>query len=278
MNGFALKTFSKMRFKIILHLPHPNNVTLPINYQFELSSWIYRTIEHANPDFSAWLHEKGYSSGAQRFKFFTFSHIDIPYGGFERSDDRLIIRSETCSLQISFLLEDAALPFITGIFQHQEFEIGDKTSRARFRVKSIELQPEPEFSNQMSFATLSPIVVSRSRLSEGNKNAQYLSPGEPAYERLFLHNLIDKALVANPKLADTLAATNDFHFQHQGTVYKKGVIIKAGTPMQTKVIGYAFHFTVNAPKELLRIGFHAGFGENNSQGFGCVKIIKANKF
>ncbi len=35
--------------------------TLPINYQYALSSWIYKVIASADEQYSAFLHEKGFS-------------------------------------------------------------------------------------------------------------------------------------------------------------------------------------------------------------------------
>ena len=42
--------------------------------------------------------------------------------------------------------------------------------------------------------------------------------------------------------------------------------------MESKLIGYQFDFFLDAPAELIRIGYYTGFGEKNSVGFGCVGI------
>jgi len=57
---------------------------------------------------------------------------------------------------------------------------------------------------------------------------------------------------------------------------EKGITIKAGKPDQTKIVGYLFTFHLEAPAELLRIGYYAGFGEKNSIGFGCGEVINKN--
>jgi CRISPR-associated endoribonuclease Cas6 len=55
---------------------------------------------------------------------------------------------------------------------------------------------------------------------------------------------------------------------------EKKIIIKAGTPEETKVRAYLFDFELQAPVPLLEFGYDAGFGEKNSTGFGCVEVVK----
>lgn len=259
-----------MRFKVTLHIKKNSSNILPINYQYELSAWIYHTIHFANPAFSEWLHEKGYSTGAQRFKLFTFSNLDIPHGGYRVDGDRLKLLSETCSLQISFLIDDAAMPFITGIFQNQDFMLGDTISQVPFKVQMIERLPDPVFSNEMTFTTLSPVVVGKSRLAEGGKGTAYLSPDDDEYGRLFFQNLSRKVGVSNPGFEITPDQIAECRFQLLSNGRKKGILIKAHTGKETKVIGYVYKFKINAPIEWIKVGYFAGFGEKNSEGMGCV--------
>ncbi len=63
-----------MRFKLTLQtLQYP--AFLPFNYQYPLSSAIYKIIRSADKDFAAFLHNKGYGEGYKSFKLFTFSDI-----------------------------------------------------------------------------------------------------------------------------------------------------------------------------------------------------------
>ena len=262
-----------MRFKVTLHLTDTKLNILPINYQYELSAWIYHTIPYANPEFSEWLHDKGYSTGTQRFKFFTFSNLDIPHGGYRVNGDRLKLLSETCSLQISFLIEDAAMPFITGIFQNQDFILGDNLSRVPFKVQMVERLPDPVFTNEMTFTALSPVVVGRSRLPEGGKGTAYLSPVDTEYERLFFQNLSRKVEVNKPGLEITPDQIAECHFQLIGKPKSKMISIKNNKQEATKIKGYLFQFRIIAPAEWIRVGYFAGFGEKNGLGMGCVMKI-----
>ena len=45
-------------FNLNLSLTDRNRNVLPINYQYELSAWIYRVIHQSNPVFAEWLHNR----------------------------------------------------------------------------------------------------------------------------------------------------------------------------------------------------------------------------
>ncbi len=126
--------------------------------------------------------------------------------------------------------------------------------------------PEPDFQQEMVYQSISPIVVAKKM---DNNSAKYLTPEDDDFERIFTQNLIHKYLSESEKIP--LA---ELKFELIGDFRKKGILIKANTPQQTKVIGYIFRFKLSAPPELQRVGFHAGFGEKNAQGFGCVKVVE----
>jgi CRISPR-associated endoribonuclease Cas6 len=42
----------------------------------------------------------------------------------------------------------------------------------------------------------------------------------------------------------------------------------------TKVKGFELQFWAEGNPELLKIGYEAGFGERNAQGFGMVKVLR----
>ncbi len=265
-----------MRFKISLHLSDPEKNILPINYQYEISAWIYNTIQLADPAFSMWLHEKGYSSGAQRFKFFTFSNIMFAAKGYTVEDDRLRILVSPCELIISFLIEEAAMPFITGIFRSQVFSIGDFKTSVGFIVSSVERMPDPEFESQMTFKMLSPIIIGKSRLTEGGKGTEYLNPVHPDYEKLFFQNLQRKVEIYKMQKHETLTVP-DFSYCRLEVLNEprsKNILVKNGKREATHVRGFNYQCRITSPVEWMRVGYYAGFGEKNSLGFGCGVVMK----
>lgn len=255
-----------MRFKLSLELTDKKQNMLPLNYQYELSAWIYQVLHHGSPDFSKWLHDQGFLNDRKQFRLFTFSNLAIP----ERKvkGDRLEILSRVASLIISMLPEETIRNFITGIFRDQSFTLGDRLSQVPFRVVAVEAMQEPGFRDSMTFTALSPLLISYK--TPEDRYAKYLSPAEPDYMMLFLRNLKEKHVAFTGKPYDF--NENEGYFTLLSEPRKKGILIKAGTPMQSKLIGYQFDFRITAPVELIRLGYYTGFGEKNSIGFGCVEV------
>jgi hypothetical protein len=65
-----------MRFLISLQREGSSSI-LPINYQYELSSLIYKIIDRADSAFSEFLHRQGYMAYGKNFRLFTFSRIQF---------------------------------------------------------------------------------------------------------------------------------------------------------------------------------------------------------
>jgi CRISPR-associated endoribonuclease Cas6 len=263
-----------MRFQLTLK-PQGIQAIVPINYQYEISGWIYKTLHFGNPEFSEWLHNHGYLDGKKQFRFFTFSNLEIEQ--VQIQGDRLKMGNQPCFIYISFLLEEAIEPFIIGLFKNQTFGIGDKISRADFYVSGIEKLPEPAWENTMHFKSLSPVVISY-KSDPTARTATYLSPADSNYEELFFHNLLTRYRtykVQKQSIPDiTEYNPSEMSLKVTGKVFSKMIKIKAGTPEQTLIKGFKYDFILTAPKELIRLGYYAGFGEKNSLGFGSGKVLQ----
>lgn len=262
-----------MKFKLTLE-PIKQGRILPINYQYEFSSWIYKTIHSGNPGFSEWLHSHGYMDGHKQFRLFTFSRL-YPEK-YRVQGDRIELQGNNAVIYISFYAEEAVEPFIIGLFQNQEFAIGDKISKVQFHVKSIEKLPELEWLETMTFRTETPIVISIKE-NETSKSAKYLSPENNGYDNYFLKNLITKHLALmkqQNKLNQqiTFGNTPGIKFTLLNKPKSKVIKIKTGTLEETSIKGYLFDYSISAPIEIIKLGFYAGFGEKNSLGFGCVEV------
>lgn len=268
-----------MRF--ILTLENTDQGLLPLNYQYELSAWIYKTLNYGNSEFADWLHREGYTNDYKQFKLFTFSNLMVP--NFKINGDRMKIESREAELIVSFYPIDSLEYFVSGLFSNQTFSIGDKKSKASFTVKTVEKLPEPEFSTEMEFKSLSPILVSYKH-SEKQKYARYMQPGDEQYGDLLIKNLAAKyhAFYAGAPVTNANDETEnsgqvdtgnmDCNFEPLGKPKSRLITIKCGTRQESKLRGYLYRFRLKAPKELIRLGYNAGFGEKNSLGFGCGEV------
>ncbi len=259
-----------MQFKITLHC-QDENPTIPINYQYELSAWIYKVIHHADAEYSTFLHKHGHQTPSRKsFKLFCFSQLDVPRRRIEA--DRLIIESRDISFIIGFYLDRTAEEFVRGLFMQQNLRLGDRVSQARFVVQSVEAipiilsnGPEP-----VPIRMRSPLVISRKRLDAQD---EYLHPTAPDFGKFLFINLIDKYTAATGYPLPSWWDSSRFSFRPLGQEPRSKLIkIKSDTDAQTKVKGYLFDFELDAPRELVEVGLLAGFGRMNGEGFGCGGI------
>lgn len=265
-----------MQFKITLQVLDKNPL-LSLNYQYELSSWVFKMIEKSDNAFSKFLHNQGYQVGNKRFKLFTFSNLYVP--NFEIIDDRMKIRGDEISFHISFYVDQGAEALIKSLFAQETFSLGDRITQVKLQVKEIQLQDLAISKKGIRLKTLSPMVISMPQeRGNGKFIPKYLHPREDAqdFERIFWQNLKDKYQSAvDAGLAEPMnweEPVGKFLLE-EGRIKSRLIRIKAHTPQETKVKGYMFNFRLEAPKELIRLGILAGFGEKGSQGFGATRIL-----
>jgi CRISPR-associated endoribonuclease Cas6 len=271
-----------MRFKLTIeNTPENNNNVLPLNYQYELSAWIYKILNYGNEEFAEWLHKEGYTNDYKNFKLFTFSNLIIPK--YQIKGDRMLIDSRINELFVSFYPIESLEYFVSGVFKNQQFTIGDKKSKAAFTVNNVEKLTEPDFNSTMEFKALSPILISYKN-TENKKYAEYKHPEDENYGNLLIKNLAAKYNafyatetnpfgVPNPERVKPMEQGNlDYTFKPLTKPKSRLITIKSGTKQESKLRGYLYKFHLKAPAELIRLGYYAGFGEKNSLGFGCGEV------
>ena len=260
-----------MRFLLTIVKTTDPQGFIPLNYQYELSAWIYKTINLANADFAEWLHSKGYSGKKRQFKLFTFSQLNIPEYRIEKN--RLRIISEEISLILSFFPAEITENFVAGIFQNQKLILGNKNIKTEFVVQRAEKLANPSFSDDMHFRLLSPLHLTLKN-HDNTRRIDHLHPDHPEYSRVFFNNLADKNhALGKPARYEPEACK----LEVTGRLRSKLITIKSQTSGQTKLKGYLFDFRAKAPAELLRTGYYAGFGKSNALGFGCAETITSKK-
>jgi CRISPR-associated endoribonuclease Cas6 len=255
-----------MRIKITLSQGSKRQI-IPINYNYFISSFLYRTIETADSEYSKWLHDTGYASGSKSFKYFTFSGLNIP----ERElvhNSYISVLSPRIELTVSMLSDKAIESFVIGMFEKKKLSIHNNCAKSEFDIHTVERLPDPQYSNCMTFRTMSPVVISKNVIFKDKPSAKYLSPDDEDFGEYFAKNLLEKhnALPHNgsgdqPELES---------FECTDTAKSRLITIREGLPEETKVKGYTFNFRLKGSPELMKLGYEAGFGNLCSLGFGCV--------
>ena len=164
---------------------------------------------------------------------------------------------------------------VIGLLQEPFVWIG----KERFRVETVRKLDAPDFTDNMQFIMLSPLVCTTKRDAE--QYPQFLFPGDEEFERVLLENLCRKYEVLHgrgfPCTSEqfSFAVDHDYVERMNGKIQKL-ITLKEGRSDETRIKGTLAPFRLKAPCELIEIGYECGFGEKNSQGFGMVKVDTAH--
>ena len=257
-----------MRFKLTLRiLPGVSGKEIPINYQYELSSAIYKMMSKGDADYASWLHDNAFRVDNKTFKLFTFSRLSAPFI-IDKNRARLVFKSDFVTWNIAFLPERSTKEFVTGIFKNQSFEIGDSMSGATFQVSEIQIMPELRYNADTIFETMSPVCISH---RNENGRTDYLSPEDERYTEGILSGLISRytAFYGKPYGGEKYC-----NLKLLSKPKSSLITIKAGTPAATRVRGYSYKFKLELPAELMQIAYESGLGEKGSLGFGMIKTTR----
>jgi CRISPR-associated endoribonuclease Cas6 len=256
-----------MRIKLTL-VPAAKTVTLPISYNYFLTSLIYRFIHNSSRDYSHFLHDEGYRLGDSKkgFKLFTYSMLQSEK--VEVNWDRISFGKEPVTWQIASPVDAFVQHLVTGVFaEGQEIKIGPEGQEVRFLIENVENLPRPEFRESMRFTCLSSITVSR--LSESH--CHYIRPGEEGLSEAIKNNLVKKYRLVHGKEIENAGLRVNIDEDYMKR--KNGKITKNINFKGTNIIGFMAPFEVVGDLDLIKIGYESGFGEKGSMGFGMVKEI-----
>lgn len=237
---------------------------LPLNYQYEISSFIYAALTRADAQYSHWLHENGFAMNPKGFRLFSFSNFI--FTNFTTKLDRIHLNAPKCGLVISLLPAKSTPEFIRSVFLHLPFSIGDQQSKVAFEVTNIEALTPPDLHNPCEFVTLSPVCITRKAAESGK--LIYESPESPYACGALLLNLKNKykAFYGTDYQGDST-----FELKLLNEPRSKLIAIHNHTAQQRCIKGYNFNFEVQAPPELLHLMYECGLGEKNTLGFGAVE-------
>lgn len=256
---FRVSTLSMMRAKIKFYNSTQSQV-LTWDYQEKLMGLFYKIVNNEDANLAHSLHNEGLQIEGHRYKLYTFSWLQGEHS--KSADKNGLYFGKHIYWLISSPKTDLLNTFIQGILRNPSVVLGG----LNLRVDRVEILPEPTIdSTPVLIRTLSPIVVSTLEIDEstGKKRKIFLSPDDPRFSRVILDNLCRKARLLGVVLPDT---------ELNLKLEPKRVTTKLVNIHGTRVKGYTGVFQFDGPIPLFQIGYQAGFGERNGQGFGMVKI------
>ena len=267
-----------MRMRLVLR-PLNRRCSVTLNYSYYLSAAIYSWIETSSPEYSAFLHDKGFSleGTTKRFKHFCFSQLEVPERKIENG--RLRILSPTVTWYVSMPVEQSLQHLVVGMFEKREFYI--EREENRFVIEQVETLPEPKWGRRMTFRMLSPVTVSTMHERNGRLLPEYLLANDERLADLSRQNILNKyrSLYGNEPEDTEFVCTLDNEFiTRRGGPEKisKLITIKEGRPDETKVRGFMCPLHIEGNPALIALAYESGLGEKNSLGFGMLETMSNN--
>ena len=237
-----------MRLKITLAFGN-GEYRIPFNYNYQLSSLIYRKI--ADLDLANELHI------SSDFKFFTFSQIYIPRRRITKNG--IISRDGKLHFYISspndYLIQSMVEAYL------EDLEVTFRGDR--LQVHEVELLKKPEFKKSAEFKTMSPVMARIKR----DDRIWDLNPGDLQFYTALQKNLLNKyrAFHGSYNGDEYLKIAPDM-----GSVKRKRITIKKDG-LETYHRAYQMRFMAEGDPRLLEFMYDCGLGEKNSMGFGMVE-------
>lgn len=259
-----------MRIKLTLNLAtdRRNGSVLPLRYQKNLLAAIGALLREVERE---WNSANGIIelNPKKQLKLMTFSHLQLPYGGWRIEEDRLKLLCQKLNLVLNIQTE---LPKekLVKLFDNQTLRIYDATSSAAFWISDSTLLTENVEDDTVDFKTISPIVMSQ---KDDTFTDVYVSPADSTFEKSFINNLLERYAQTHKEIP-----ANWLNYPYslevlEGSVKPRKIFIKSTNPNENLILGHECKFRLHAPKELLQFGLQSGFGKKNSMGFGCVELV-----
>jgi CRISPR-associated endoribonuclease Cas6 len=248
---------------------------IPINYQSEISNWIFTVLSKAGADMSVWGQKQGFDFAGRNYKLFTFSPLAIYPYEMDQVKQEFKLMGNQVKLGISMYIDPAFEQQIVNLFRQMPLTLGSIEGRpAQFDVKHWQVMPRPTFKEKMQFKAMSPISVTT--IEEVKPANPYLLPDNDAYDVSFFHHIMRrfKAAMQYKSLANLKLVDPSFgmHFKVFGQPKSRLIHLKPNFDGITQLRGFSYEFEVTMPPTVTEFCYYAGFGEYPQLGFGFVEI------
>lgn len=211
--------------------------------------------------FRVFLHEKGFEFKGRKFKLFTFSQL---YGNYQiDKENKIIIFPESVKLTVSSVVDDFNQEFLKTCLSRKNLTLNNQL----LEVQRIAVNDNNYRIKDALVKTLSPITVYSTVYLNGRKKTIYYFPEDSLFQKYIRDNLIKKAeLIYGRGFDDAKFEIKAIQDKTQMNIlYYKQFVIKGSSGL----------FEIRGDEELIHAALNCGLGSKNSQGLGCIQLIRA---
>ena len=262
MTGPGCAILARVRVKLIL-TARKQGAELPLNYQHAVASFIYAALAGGSAEFASRLHDVGYRMDGRSFKLFTFSRLNTTKA--LAREDKLILEDPEISLQVSSPVGEFIEHLISGLSRQRGLQIAG----INFEMVRAELVPPPIFHERMKFRALSPITETTNGERE---HPTFLSLTDD-WSEIIQRNLMRKYQALHGRAPEDARLVWAWNQSYIAKAESRGSRLSVLADVHgIKIRGWLAPFIVEGSRELIKLGYEAGFGARNSMGFGMAEV------
>jgi CRISPR-associated endoribonuclease Cas6 len=244
---------------------------IPINYQSEISDWIFSVLSSANPELADWVQQRGFDLSMRTYKLFSFSSLAIfPYE-MDQTRQEFRLMGTQVKLGVSIYLDPRFEQHIVHLFRQKPLQLGMLDGRpAYFEVKHWQIMPRINYRETMQFKSVAPISLTP--VEDAKPQNGFLVPDSELYDINFFTHLVRhfKAAFQYRSLAGLKLLDPSFPMEFRLLSQAKSRLIhmKSNPENISQLRGFLFEFEASMPIPLMEFAYEAGFGEYGHLGFG----------
>lgn len=261
--------------RIQFSLSCQKGTVIPINYQSEISNWVFSVLSNAGSELSTWVQQQGFDLTSRTFRLFTFSPLAIYPYEMDQVRQEFKLLGNQVKLGFSIYLDPSFEQQLVNLFRQVPLQLGTLNGEpAHFEVKHWQVQNRPTFKETMQFKAVSPISVST--VEETKAVNPYVMPDNSEYDVSFFNHVVRRFKAA--KLFKSLAALKlldpsfPMQFKLFGQPKSRLIHLKNNSDGLQQLRGFSYEFETSMPVPVIEFCYYAGFGEYPHLGFGFVDI------
>lgn len=248
-----------MRVEVVFHIA--DEILLPYDLNYPISSFIYRCLMQADPELAHWLHNTGIVHRGKKYKPFVFSRC---YFASRTNLKSAMKVNGSLAFQLDSIKPEIVQGFMEGVWQIGELSLND----ARFPLKEVKILPPVSFQRKMVYQALGAIVVP----TQVDGQVVYCHPLDSQFYDSLRHSLRnwyylrwDEEFPETETLRIQLAHPEKFRLQQAAvlTRYK-----------EKNLKGYQIPLVIETSERMHQVICESGLGSYGSQGFGMVSPVQ----
>lgn len=243
-----------MRIKINLLSQPP--VSIPIEYNYN----IYLGLRKILFDFIGTNKPKLFNRYKKMFPDFTFSQLMIP----DRNIEYGFI--EITGTYLSFFvssIDDTFMEYLVKALNHAgEFSVHNKP----FKIKKIEVVEDPEFSEEMKFRMLSPLLL----IKEADGKVVFVRPEDSDLDDIFSRYLVERYNT----LFRTGYESKQIKFElDQDYLERRKSLTRLLTIRNINYKTILAPFRLKGDVDLIKFAYTNGIGTKTNYGLGMIDVV-----